>query len=225
MASTFTWVEYHVCGECIPLIMFIILKSTHHFVFLFNLTPHQAPTGSGKTMAFLVPSLVVCEEAASRWKKAHKERAAQLESNPKQSLSRTELRFLGYSKDYNSPVRPAVLVLVPTRELAMQVSKQASLVLRTKGLRCLLVIGGADPGKEKKSLEAPTPTHMIVATPGRLIDLLRDRKVDLFSVCLVVIDEADRMLSLGLAEQVSMISKQIRPDVQVIYHVPFYFFF
>lgn len=172
-------------------------------------------------MAFLLPGLVVCEEAASRWKKGHKERAdhsSSASSTSKKhtsSLSRTDLRFLGYSKDPMTPVRPAVLILVPTRELAMQVSKQASLVLRTKGLRCALVMGGIDPLKEKKLLEAPTPTHMMVATPGRLIDLVRDRKVDLFSVVFVVIDEADRMLSLGLADQVSIIASQIRPDVQV----------
>lgn len=157
---------------------------------------------------------MVCEEAAARWKRGYKERMTNQESN-KQKNSRTALRFLGYSKDPMSPVRPAVLILVPTRELAMQVSKQASLVLRTKGLRCVLIMGGMDPYKERKMLEAPTPTHMMVATPGRLIDLLRDRKVDLFSVCLQIIDEGDRMFSLGLADQVSIIASQIRPDVQV----------
>jgi len=51
------------------------------------------------------------------------------------------------------------------------------LVMRAKGLRCLCVTGGAAPGAEAKALAAPTPTHLLVATPGRLLDLVASRKV------------------------------------------------
>jgi len=55
--------------------------------------------------------------------------------------------------------------------------KTGSLVLRSKGLRCLCITGGAAPGVENKALSAPTPTHVLVATPGRLLDLVASRKV------------------------------------------------
>jgi hypothetical protein len=96
-----------------------------------------APTGSGKTLAFMVPALVVAAAAASRWKEAQVARTAvaQQKRGPTSlggagragaagfSSARSTLRFQGYSHDPGSPVRPAVLVLAPTRELAQQIAK------------------------------------------------------------------------------------------------------
>jgi hypothetical protein len=95
-----------------------------------------APTGSGKSLAFLVPALVVAEAAARRWKEAQAARAATAKhkrgptslggagrAGASLSSARAALRFSGYSQDPGSPVRPAVLVLAPTRELAQQLAK------------------------------------------------------------------------------------------------------
>jgi len=96
-----------------------------------------APTGSGKTLAFMVPALVVAAAAAARWKEAQVARAAmaQQKRGPTSlggagragaagfSSARSALRFQGYSQDPGSPVRPAVLMLAPTRELVQQIAK------------------------------------------------------------------------------------------------------
>eukprot|EP00613_Pedinella_sp_CCMP2098_P082861 CAMPEP_0171992734 /NCGR_PEP_ID=MMETSP0993-20121228/278078_1 /TAXON_ID=483369 /ORGANISM="non described non described, Strain CCMP2098" /LENGTH=1103 /DNA_ID=CAMNT_0012645781 /DNA_START=6 /DNA_END=3317 /DNA_ORIENTATION=- len=202
-----------------------------------------APTGSGKSMAYLVPALVCAEEAAQRWKAAHAERKRLLKRGPAaiggrglaKAPLRTELRFLGFSPTHDSstaakavaPTRPACLVLVPTRELCTQVAKQASLVCRAKGLRCVAVMGGGQQGPqwqqrggggaEVKALTAPTPTHMMVATPGRLLELVETRKVDLCSVVLLVVDEADRVLTGSLQEQFTSLAAHVRPDVQAAF--------
>jgi len=88
-----------------------------------------APTGTGKTLAYLLPALVVCAEAAKRWKQAHAQRKALLKRGPVElggrgagaKPTRSEGRFIGFSSDPGAPCRPAVLVVVPTRELAAQV--------------------------------------------------------------------------------------------------------
>jgi superfamily II DNA/RNA helicase len=106
-----------------------------------------------------------------------------------------------------SPKRPTGLVLVPTRELAVQVTDVLRPLVEARSLRLVAVYGGAQMGRQIAALEAGA--EIVVATPGRLIDLI-DRKVAVLSdVGLVVIDEADRMADMGFLPQVEWVLRHI----------------
>jgi ATP-dependent RNA helicase RhlE len=91
--------------------------------------------------------------------------------------------------------RPRGLVLVPTRELAAQVHKSLSTYAVPANLRVSVIFGGVSIVPQKRELERGT--DIIVATPGRLIDHLQQRTVDLSSIEILTLDEADRMLDMG----------------------------
>ena len=106
-----------------------------------------------------------------------------------------------------SPKRPTGLVLVPTRELALQVTDVLRPLAEARDLRLVAVYGGAQMSKQIAALQQGT--EIVVATPGRLIDLI-DRKVaDLADVGLVVRDEADRMADMGFMPQVEWVLRHI----------------
>lgn len=150
-----------------------------------------AQTGSGKTLAFLIPMVVHCSE--------------------QKPLSTA------------SP-GPVGLVLAPTRELAVQISDQAEIMLRnsqdcpghSRGLRSMAFYGG---GKKWDQLRNFTHegTHIVVATPGRLLDFVGDDKVSLKRVTALVLDEADRMLELGFRGDMEQIASAIRPERQTAF--------
>lgn len=106
------------------------------------------------------------------------------------------------------------LVLVPTRELAMQVEEMLLKVGKTFGLRLALIIGGASMNLQIKALQRNP--HIIVATPGRLNDLMRQKKVDLQKIKIIVLDEADRMLDIGFMPQIKGILSQAPTDRQTM---------
>ena len=106
-----------------------------------------------------------------------------------------------------SPGRPTGLVLVPTRELAMQVSNVLLPLLRARALRLVTVYGGAQMGKQIAGLQEGA--EIVVATPGRLIDLIDRGVADLRDVANVVIDEADRMADMGFLPQVEWVLRHI----------------
>jgi len=104
--------------------------------------------------------------------------------------------------------RPGALVLCPTRELALQVAADLRPLAKAKGLRVETVYGGAPIGAQiKKARDA----HVLVATPGRLHDLMERRAVSLAAVRVLVLDEADRMLDMGFKPQVDRILRGV-PD-------------
>lgn len=109
---------------------------------------------------------------------------------------------------------PIVLVLCPTRELAIQVQAVASQFGQPTRLRSTCIYGGASKGPQIRDLERGS--EIVVATPGRLIDLLEMRKLSLRRVTYLVLDEADRMLDMGFEPQIRKIIEQIRPDRQVL---------
>jgi superfamily II DNA/RNA helicase len=102
--------------------------------------------------------------------------------------------------DSASRSRPSALVLVPTRELAMQVADVIRPLAQSRGHRLALVYGGSRMNKQIKDLERGA--EIVVATPGRLIDLVDRGAAVLSDVSLVVIDEADRMADMGFLPQV-----------------------
>lgn len=100
--------------------------------------------------------------------------------------------------------RPAALVLAPTRELVMQIQKDAEALGKYCGLRSIAIFGGMDYDKQLKTvLEAPV--DLVAATPGRLLDFSRNHVLDLRGIQTLVIDEADRMLDMGFIPDVRRI--------------------
>jgi ATP-dependent RNA helicase RhlE len=109
--------------------------------------------------------------------------------------------------------RPTALVLVPTRELALQVAADIRPLASAKGLRIATVYGGAPiVAQTKKAKDA----HILVATPGRLHDLMERRFISLTEVRVLVLDEADRMLDMGFKPQVDRILRTVPANRQTM---------
>ena len=108
---------------------------------------------------------------------------------------------------------PTALVLVPTRELASQVADELEALAPAKGLKVAAVYGGAPISSQAKRLRG---AHLLVATPGRLQDLIERRMVSLDRVRILVLDEADRMLDMGFKPQVEKIVRRISRDRQTM---------
>ncbi len=106
------------------------------------------------------------------------------------------------------------LVLLPTRELAVQVDETLNKLAGSAGLKTAIIIGGTSSGKQIKQLKARP--HVIVATPGRLIDLVEQKIAKLGNVGVLILDEADRMLDMGFAPQLKKILSFIPKDRQTM---------
>ncbi|MEL7798681.1 MULTISPECIES: ATP-dependent RNA helicase SrmB [Idiomarina] len=133
----------------------------------------SAPTGTGKTLAFLLPALQ---------------------------------HLLDFPRQQPGPAR--ILVLAPTRELAEQIHEQAKQFEAKTGLTSVVVTGGINYGSQLSVLEK---THdILVATPGRLMDLLEAEQYNLEGIEWLIIDEADRMLDMGFAATVKEMALQAR---------------
>ncbi|MBZ4317845.1 DEAD/DEAH box helicase [Streptomyces huiliensis] len=110
------------------------------------------------------------------------------------------------------PRRPLALVLVPTRELAQQVADALAPYARSVGLRLTTVVGGMSVGRQAGALR--TGVEVVVATPGRLKDLIDRGDCRLDDVGVTVLDEADQMTDMGFMPQVTALLDQVRPDGQ-----------
>jgi len=110
--------------------------------------------------------------------------------------------------------KPAALVLVPTRELAQQVTEEFSMIVDVKGLRVKAVYGGTNVREQAKGVAS---SHVLIATPGRLDDLRERKLVDLSGVRILVLDEADRMLDMGFQPQVDRIVRHLPKDRQTMF--------
>ena len=132
-----------------------------------------AQTGTGKTMAFVVPII--------------------------QQLA---------------PKKTIALILVPTRELALQVEESVKKISQVFGIKSAVLIGG-DPMPRQVRALAQHP-RVLVATPGRLIDLMEQRKVRLNEVSILVLDEADRMFDMGFAPQIERILQVVPKNRQTM---------
>lgn len=133
----------------------------------------NSPTGTGKTLAFLLPALQ---------------------------------HLLDFPRRSPGPAR--VLVLAPTRELAQQTAEEAQKFTAATGLKTVLITGGVNYGSQ---IDALTESHdILVATPGRLIDLLNEEQCELEEIEWLIIDEADRMLDMGFTSSVQQIATAAR---------------
>ncbi|KAG9246360.1 ATP-dependent RNA helicase dbp2 [Calycina marina] len=107
---------------------------------------------------------------------------------------------------------PIVLVLAPTRELAVQIQQEITKFGKSSRIRNTCVYGGVPKGGQIRDLSKGV--EVCIATPGRLIDMLESGKTNLRRVTYLVLDEADRMLDMGFEPQIRKILSQIRPDRQ-----------
>ena len=115
--------------------------------------------------------------------------------------------------DYRrTPTRPGALVLVPTRELAAQVARAVTPLAEAVGLRCATVFGGVSQAPQTAALRRGV--DILVATPGRLEDLIAQRQCALDRVRITVLDEADLMADLGFLPAVRRLLDQTPPDGQ-----------
>ncbi|XP_019185110.1 PREDICTED: DEAD-box ATP-dependent RNA helicase 20 isoform X2 [Ipomoea nil] len=110
---------------------------------------------------------------------------------------------------------PIVLVLAPTRELAVQIQEEAVKFGSQANIRITCIYGGAPKGPQIRDLKRGV--EIVIATPGRLIDMLESQHTNLKRVTYLVLDEADRMLDMGFEPQIRKIVSQIRPDRQTLY--------
>ncbi|HVE98928.1 MAG TPA: DEAD/DEAH box helicase [Mycobacteriales bacterium] len=113
---------------------------------------------------------------------------------------------------HRGSTKPRGLVLVPTRELAMQVHDALAPLGQPMGIKLVVVVGGAPMGKQISALRAGV--DIVIATPGRLEDLIEQRVCDLSQVEIAVLDEADHMADLGFLPPVRRLLDQVRPGGQ-----------
>jgi len=142
-----------------------------------------AQTGSGKTAAFLFPMI-------------HLLMTSKLPQPPKPSS--------GFSR--RRKAYPYALILAPTRELATQIHQEAEKFTYRTGLRPVVIYGGADIRQQFRELDRGS--DIIVATPGRLVDMLERGSVSLSLAHYLVLDEADRMLDMGFEPQIRQIVEE-----------------
>ncbi len=111
--------------------------------------------------------------------------------------------LLGEAERFDRPAAPLALVIAPTRELAMQVKGELAWLYAQTGARIASCVGGMDSRAEQRALAAGC--HIVVGTPGRLRDHLERGRLDLGSLRVAVLDEADEMLDLGFREDLEFI--------------------
>jgi superfamily II DNA/RNA helicase len=168
-------------------------------------------TGSGKTAAFILPALTLVlkareEERLARANQAGANPGATPEGQaPRQVRGERRDNFSPSPRTYAKPSGPRVLVLCPTRELAMQVAKAAMDYGRyVPGLSVATVVGGVPYPAQLKALRGPL--DILIATPGRLIDHIGAGKAVLDNIQMLVLDEADRMLDMGFIDDINHIA-------------------
>ncbi|MBK5939216.1 DEAD/DEAH box helicase [Halochromatium roseum] len=173
----------------------------------------QAQTGTGKTAAFLVVALqrLLRQDMASMSAASPAEASPQIEpaadagAEPSAEVA-SESRAEPVS---NRPRQPRVLILAPTRELAVQIHKDAKLLAAHTHFRLGLVYGGT--GYQAQRDEIAAGVDLLIGTPGRLIDYLKQRVFDLRQVEVVVLDEADRMFDLGFIKDIRFVLRRLPP--------------
>jgi superfamily II DNA/RNA helicase len=146
----------------------------------------KAKTGSGKTLAFGVPLLM-------------RTKATRDAQGPTKA---------------SRPAKPLALVLLPTRELAVQVHDVLAPLAQSLGLRAVAVYGGADIDRQVSKLQKGV--DVIIATPGRLIDLGDRGEISVSQLETLVLDEADRMADMGFMPQVEWVLRRLETPHQTL---------
>ena len=160
----------------------------------------SAQTGTGKTAAFMLPTLqrIAVEKPGGAEKLDAKERSAAAGRSAKPNAKRGDTKRNAY---------PRALIITPTRELAAQIDAVAKSVCASTGQQAVIVTGGARYKHQITALQKGC--DVLVATPGRLIDLLNKKHTSLENIQVLVLDEADRMLDMGFWPSVHRIMEQL----------------
>jgi len=146
----------------------------------------SAQTGTGKTAAFVLPS-----------------------------LHRLSIKSdLAGATTHRSKAKPRILILTPTRELASQITQAASTYGKFMQFKIISLVGGMSYHQQIQNLSRPV--DIIVATPGRLLDHMRSKRVDLSNIEILIFDEADRMLDMGFIDDVKAIAKTTPSNRQTL---------
>jgi len=168
----------------------------------------SSQTGSGKTAAFLLPvlhTLIRRQAEAAAAERAEFDRLAAEAAERGEAPPKRPKRVNPTSNRNFKAATPGALVLCPTRELAQQVAHDAiELVRHCRGLRIANVVGGMPYQLQIARLQN---ADLVVATPGRLLDLQRSMQIKLDKVKFLVVDEADRMLDLGFADDLAEVNQ------------------
>lgn len=163
-----------------------------------------AQTGTGKTGAFALPILHKLAEALPSGEKTHRN-----VSNCKRSKRGRDSGSAGQRL-----VRPRALILCPTRELATQIHDSFTAYGRHLPLRATAIFGGVGQSPQVRQLRAGV--DIVVATPGRLLDLIGQGLVDLGAIEVLVLDEADRMLDMGFINDIRKIIARMPRERQTL---------
>ncbi|MFM2075032.1 MAG: hypothetical protein RJB34_1337 [Pseudomonadota bacterium] len=168
----------------------------------------SSQTGSGKTAAFLLPvlhTLLMQQQAEERQAREEQERlVAEALARGEEAPKRPKRKDPTNPRHFKAAT-PGALILCPTRELAQQVANDAiDLVRHCRGLRIASVVGGMPYQLQIAKLQN---ANLVVATPGRLLDLQRSQQLKLDQVRFLVVDEADRMLDLGFADDLAEVNQ------------------
>ena len=166
----------------------------------------SAQTGTGKTAAFMLPTLqrIAVEKPGGAEKPDAKEPNAS--AKPNASAGRSAKRNAKRG-DTKRNAYPRALIITPTRELAAQIDDVAKSVCGSTGQQAVIVTGGARYKHQITALQKGC--DVLVATPGRLIDLLDKKHTSLENIQVLVLDEADRMLDMGFWPSVRRIMEQL----------------
>ncbi len=168
----------------------------------------SSQTGSGKTAAFLLPVIhsLIAIERVRQERKAEAQAKARAEAKARgEDIKKDKKRKNPFAHRALGSVSPSALILCPTRELAQQVAADAiDLVRDGAGCRVACIVGGMPYHQQIQRLQN---AMLVVATPGRLLDLQNTGALKLDSVEFLVVDEADRMLDLGFADDLEAVNK------------------
>ena len=166
----------------------------------------SAQTGTGKTAAFMLPTLqrIAVEKPREAEKPDAKEHTADAEHTA--TAGRNAKRGSTKRGDSKRNAYPRALIITPTRELAAQIDDVAKSVCASTDQQAVIVTGGARYKHQITALQKGC--DVLVATPGRLIDLLDKKHTSLENIQVLVLDEADRMLDMGFWPSVRRIMEQ-----------------
>ncbi|MFP4278831.1 MAG: DEAD/DEAH box helicase [Halochromatium sp.] len=169
----------------------------------------QAQTGTGKTAAFLVVALQRLLRSDMPPAADGPSAAAAAADRPEPDAAPDAERDDSARETSRPPRQPRVLILAPTRELAIQIHKDARLLAAQTDFRLGLVYGGT--GYQAQRDEVAAGVDLLIGTPGRLIDYLKQRVFDLRHIETVVLDEADRMFDLGFIKDIRFVLRRLPP--------------
>lgn len=172
----------------------------------------SAQTGTGKTAAFMLPTLqrIAVEKLGGAEKP---NTAAGRSAKPNAAAGRSAKRNAKRG-DAKRNTYPRALIITPTRELAAQIDAVAKSVCASTGQQAVIVTGGARYKHQITALQKGC--DVLVATPGRLIDLLDKKHTSLENIQVLVLDEADRMLDMGFWPSVRRIMEQLPKSHQTL---------